>query len=94
MNNILMTPDVCMMFLVWSYYYHDIMPEKNTSYAEYDIFSSTDVTKVDKIKEALFNCFEEESVIRACFQFRRAKETGEPCPYSQEMLDNMFASKK
>lgn len=26
MQEILMTPDVCMRFLVWSYYYHDVMP--------------------------------------------------------------------
>lgn len=24
MQEILMTPDVCMRFLVWSYYYHDV----------------------------------------------------------------------
>ena len=25
MHDILMTPDVCMKFLVWSYYYHDVI---------------------------------------------------------------------
>ena len=29
MQEILMTPDVCMRFLVWSYYYHDIMPDES-----------------------------------------------------------------
>lgn len=27
MQEILMTPDVCMRFIVWSYYYHDVMPD-------------------------------------------------------------------
>lgn len=29
-----MTPDVCMRFLVWSYYYHDVLPENITKQLE------------------------------------------------------------
>ena len=42
MQEILMTPDVCMQFLVWSYFYHDVMPEKNVSYKECGKFSDDD----------------------------------------------------
>ena len=94
MNDILITPEVCMMFLVWSYYYHGVMPEKNVSYSECDLFHKDDIAKLDEIKSALFKCFEEESVIRACFQFRQAKKNGEPCPYPQDTLDKMFACAK
>ena len=34
MNEILMTPEGAMQFMVWSYFYHDVMPEKNVSYAK------------------------------------------------------------
>ena len=42
MQEILMTPDVCMQFLVWSYFYHDVMPEKNVSYKEFGKFGAPD----------------------------------------------------
>lgn len=94
MSEILMTPDVCMQFLVWSYYYHGIMPRKDESYAEYGLFSQEDIKRLDKLKTTLFNCFEEESVVRACQQFQLAKHRGEPCPFSQHNLDKMFAEEK
>lgn len=91
MEETLMTPDVCMMFLVWSYYYHDILPERAKSYATYKKFSDEDVTRLDKLKNTLFLTIEEQSVINACQQFRLAKVRQEPCPYSQSHLDAMFA---
>lgn len=45
MQEILMTPDVCMQFLVWSYFYHDVMPEKNVSYKECGKFSDDDAER-------------------------------------------------
>lgn len=94
MNEILMTPDVCMQFLVWSYYYHDIMPEKNKSYKTYGIFTEEDAQRLDELKEMLFRCFEEPSVFNACKQFQMAKVQKEPCPWPQDALDNMFAKTK
>ena len=80
MNEILMTPDVCMQFLVWSYYYHEVMPLKDS-----------DAKRLDELKAMLFTCFEEESVVNACKQFLLAKVRHEPCPFSQASLDGMFA---
>ena len=94
MTEIYMTPDLCMQFLVWSFYYHDIMPEKHHSYSEYGLFTDTDSARLDEIKDALFKCYEELSVVRACQQFRLAKESGEQCPYCQEELDRAFAAVK
>lgn len=92
MNEILMTPDVCMQFLVWSYYYHGVMPQKNVSYADCGLFSEKDVARLDELKDTLFACFEEDSVQRACMQFQLAKHRGEPCPFPQDALDRMFAA--
>lgn len=87
-----MTPDVCMRFLVWSYYYHNIRPEKNVSYRVCGKFSDADAEHLDGLKDMLFKCFEEDSVNRACDQFQKAKLLNEPCPFPQSELDKMFAS--
>lgn len=91
MEEIIMTPEVCMQFLVWSYYYHGIMPEKNKSYVSYGRFSDKDAKRIDELKETLFRSFEEQSVVNACHQFQLAKQRHEPCPFPQSQLDAMFA---
>ena len=91
MNEILMTPDVCMQFLVWSYYYHEVMPLKDMSYRDCGKFSDSDAERLDELKNMLFKCFEEDSVVNACKQFQLAKVRQESCPFSQASLDNMFA---
>lgn len=89
-----MTPDVGMRFLVWSYYYHDILPQKERSYATYGKFSADDVLHLDELKDMLFKCFEEQSVANACKQFQMAKVRQEPCPFTQAELDHMFAAEQ
>ncbi|MCQ2226803.1 MAG: hypothetical protein MJZ01_02705 [Bacteroidales bacterium] len=90
-QEILMTPDVCMRFLVWSYYYHDILPEAKVSYKACGKFSESDSARLDELKDMLFKCFEEQSVSNACKQFHMAKLRNEPCPFTQDELDRMFA---
>ncbi|MBO4806082.1 MAG: hypothetical protein J5554_08570 [Paludibacteraceae bacterium] len=92
MQTTIMTQDLCMRFLVWSYYYHGIQPEKEKSFSEYGIFKESDCQRLDELKDSLFLCFEAESIHRACEQFYRARVLHEPCPYSQADLDRMFAS--
>lgn len=94
MEEILMTPDVCMRFLVWSYYYHDVIPQKGSSYSDCGKFTVEDSERLDVLKEMLFKCFEEDSVMNACRQFQMAKLRQEPCPFSQAELDMMFAKEK
>lgn len=89
-----MTPDVCMRFLVWSYYYHNIQPEKSMSYKTCGKFTDADATRLDELKDMLFKCFEEQSVFNACKQFEMAKQRHEPCPFPQSELDLMFAKEK
>lgn len=94
MQETLMTPDVCMRFLVWSYYYHDVIPEKHVSYKTCGKFSEDDCQRLDTLKDTLFKCFEEQSVHNACRQIQLAKTRHEPCPFAQHELDNMFAEEK
>lgn len=94
MQEIFMTPDVCMQFLVWSYYYHGIIPERERSYSTYNKFTDEDAGRLDDLKDTLFKCFEEQSVINACRQFQLARVRQEPCPYPQDSLDRMFAKEK
>lgn len=83
-----------MRFLVWSYYYHDVMPEILVSYKACGKFSDKDCQRLDELKEMLFRCFEEASVVNACKQFQMAKVRNEPCPFTQAELDAMFAAEK
>ena len=94
MQEILMTPDVCMRFLVWSYYYHDVLPQKAVSYRACGKFSDADAQRLDELKAMLFKCFEEQSVVNACKQVQLAKVRREPCPFSQSELDGMFAKER
>ena len=93
-DTVMMTPDVCMQFLVWSYYYHDFLPEKDKSYRQSGRFSDADANRLDELKDTLFLCFTEESVANACKQFQLAKIRKEPCPFSQAQLDGMFAKER
>lgn len=94
MEEIIMTPDVCMRFLIWAYYYHNILPEKDKSFKDYGVFTSKDAKRLDEMRITLFKCYEEASVRNACAQFALAKEKNEPCPFTQEELDRMFAKNK
>ena len=91
MQEVLMTPDLCMRFLIWSYYYHDIIPEQGKSYSVSGKFAETDVERLDQLNETLFRCFVASSVINAIHHFQEAKRRQEPCPFSQGELDAMFA---
>lgn len=94
MEEILMTPDMAMRFMVWSYYYHGVLPEEKVSYAACGRFAAGDVARLDELKEALLKCFGEDSVARACQQLLLAKARQEPCPFPQAMLDAMFACER
>ena len=94
LGGLLLTPDTALQFMVWSYFYHDVLPEKNVSYSKCGKFSDEDVKRLDELKDMLFQCFEEDSVFNACKQFQLAKVRKEPCPFPQETLDNMFAHEK
>jgi hypothetical protein len=64
------------------------------SYKDCGKFADSDVKRLDELKDMLFTCFEEDSVVNACKQFQLAKVRQEPCPFSQASLDGMFAKEK
>jgi len=92
MKETLMTPDMCMKFLIWSYYYYDIIPTSDFDFAECEKLSSELVLRLNNIKDMMLRCFTEDSVLRAVEQLRKAKMQNEVCPYSKIELDAIFLS--
>ena len=97
MDEILMTPDVAMRFLVWTAYYEEVVPEKGKSFARYlsdekraAFVRRVGVVRLDRLQEALFKCFEPVSVERSVYQLNLARVRGEQCPFSRESLENVF----
>ena len=67
---------------------------KESVIEECGLFPEADIDRLDALQETLFKCFEEDSIVKACHQFRLAKLQNEPCPFSQDDLDRMFAKEK
>lgn len=55
------------------------------------MFNPSDADNMDAICSRVLTFYDEESIRRACKRFDDAKEMGEVCPFSQEMLDMIFA---
>ncbi len=90
MNDTLMTPDMCMKFLIWSYYYNNISPTADFNFEECKLFTPEQAFELNNIKRAMLLCFTEDSVVRAVEQLRMAKMKGEVCPFSKAELDAIF----
>lgn len=91
-SEVLMPAQLAMQFLVWAVYYNDLELKENVSFAEYGKFSSEDVARLNRIKQALFKCFDQQSVDRSSEQMRMAKRLGERCPFLEEDLNRMFGT--
>ncbi len=96
-SEILMTPDVALRFLVWTVYYHDLEPQSGLSFGRFlsdaksaEFVRRAGVDRLDRLQEALFKCFEPESVARSVASLRRARALGESCPYTEESLAAVF----
>mgnify|MGYP007069883711 CR=1 FL=1 len=90
MNDTLMTPDMCMKFLVWSYYYNDIVPTSDFKFEKSEMITEKQAEELNNIKQAMLLCFTEDSVMRAVGQLRQAKLNNEVCPFSKVELDSIF----
>ena len=75
MQEVLMTPDLCMRFLIWSYYYHDIIPEQGKSYSVSGKFAETDVERLAASMPALSSMpstiSRRQRYVRSRVRFRR-----------------------
>ncbi|MCR5456150.1 MAG: hypothetical protein K6F33_14300 [Bacteroidales bacterium] len=95
-QEVIMTPDLAMRFLVWTSYYHNLEPKCGKSFARFvkadgsAMFAAHDVARLDRLQEALFKCFDPPSVKKSVANIRLAKEKGEPCPFSEQELDILF----
>lgn len=87
-----MPAQLAMQFLVWAVYYNDLELKENVSFAAYGKFSADDAARLDRIKQALFRCFDQQSVDRSSEQMRMAKRMGEKCPFPQEALNGLFGA--
>lgn len=94
----MMTPDLAMRFLAWAAFYNGIEPKCGKSFARFrnsegqELFTDYDSQRLDRVQEALFKCFDPPSVKRAVSQMKKAKELGEPCPFSIEELNFLFGT--
>lgn len=89
-----LSQDLAMKFLVWAAYYNGIVPAADTSFASYGCFSDADAQRLDRIKDALFKCFGNASVAGASAQMMKAKQLGEPCPFSEASLNELFGRRQ
>lgn len=92
--DVLMPAQLAMQFLVWAVYYNDLELKENVSFAECGKFRAEDAARLDHIKQALFKCFDQESVDRSSEQMRMAKRIGEKCPFPEESLNALFGTAK
>lgn len=90
-QEIIITPIFCLQFIVWSYYYHNILPISSCDYRSLCRFSPNDADRLNLIKNAIIEFYTEQSIKKACQNFDKAKEEGEPCPFTQQFLDAIFA---
>lgn len=91
----LMPQDVAMKFMVWAGYYNGLDLEEGSSFKRFlkdgrPLFAKADAERLDRLQDVLFKCFDCVSVSRAMANLKKAKETGEPCPFPEESLDELF----
>ena len=93
----LMPADTAMKFMIWASYYNglDLEPGKSFSGFKKDgkcLFAAENAARLDRLKAVLFKCFEPESVARSVAAMKKAKELGEPCPFPEGALNELFGT--
>ena len=92
-----MPQDVAMKFMIWAGYYNGLELQKGSSFSRFTrngrpLFSMADAERLDRLQDVLFKCFDCVSVSRSMESLRKAKELGEPCPFSEESLNELFGA--
>lgn len=91
-GDVLMSQDVAMKFIIWAVYFKGLELDRGKSFARFEKFSPSDVERLDRLQVALFKCFEPESVKAASENLKKAKESGEVCPFPEEYLNSLFGN--
>ena len=93
----LMSQDIAMKFMIWAGYYNGLELQEGSSFNRFmrngrSLFAKADAERLDRLQDVLFKCFDCVSVSRSMASLKKAKEIGEPCPYSEESLNELFGS--
>lgn len=93
----LMSQDIAMKFMIWAGYYNGLELQEGSSFSRFKrngrpLFVKADAERLDRLQDVLFKCFDCVSVSRSMASLKKAKEIGEPCPYSEESLNELFGS--
>jgi len=91
-KDVLMPQDLAMKFMIWAGYYNGLDLVKGQSFARFGKFSGSDVERLDRLQTVLFKCFQQESVSAAMRSIRQARINGEPCPFPEESLNELFGN--
>ena len=92
-----MPQDVAMKFMVWAGYYNGFELKEGCSFKRFtkngqSLFSKADAERLDRLQAVLFKCFDCVSVSRTMASLIKAKATGEPCPFTEESLNELFGT--
>lgn len=93
----LMSQYIAMKFMIWEGYYNGLELQEGSSFSRFmrngrPLFAKADAERLDRLQDVLFKCFDCVSVSRSMASLKKAKEIGEPCPYSEESLNELFGS--
>lgn len=92
-EDVLMPAELAMKFMVWVGYFNGMDLEKGKSFSRYEGFSAKDAERLDRLQDVLFRCFEPESVGAAMRSLKQARNNSEPCPFSEESLNELFGKR-
>lgn len=93
----LMPKDVAMKFMIWAGYYNGLELQEGSSFSRFTrngrpLFAKADAERLDRLQDVLFKCFDCVSVSRSMASLKKAKEIGEPCPFTEESLNALFGT--
>ena len=93
----LMSQDIAMKFMIWAGYYNGLELQEGSSFSRFmrngrSLFAKADAERLDRLQDVLFKCFDCVSVSRSMASLKKAKELGEPCPFTEESLNALFGT--
>lgn len=91
----IMPQDLAMKFMVWAGFYNSLELSPCKSFSRFSrngkaLFSKADSDRLDRLQKVLFDCFEPASISSAMESLKKAKDSGEPCPFPEESLNELF----
>ena len=93
----LMPQDIAMKFMIWASYYNGLELQEGGSFSRFrkkgrPLFAKADAERLDRLQDVLYKCFDCVSVSRSMASLKKARELGEPCPFTEESLNALFGT--